>query len=120
MATSRFPFARSAWAGRVILATLLVVLCCASSARAQTVVSLTFDDGIQTQLGAASVLEAHGMRGTFYINSGNVGTKSFFMSWSQLDGLASVGHEIAGHTVDHKRLTDLTPDAQQHEVCDDA
>jgi peptidoglycan/xylan/chitin deacetylase (PgdA/CDA1 family) len=120
MATSRFPIARCAWAGRVILATLLVVLCCASSASAQTVVSLTFDDGIQTQLGAASVLESHGMRGTFYINSGTVGSKGFFMSWPQVDGLASTGHEIGGHTIDHQRLTTLTAAAQRQEVCDDA
>jgi Polysaccharide deacetylase len=28
--------------------------------------------------------------------------------------------EIAGHTVDHQRLSALTPDQQHHEICDDA
>src|SRR6185436_19773961 len=41
---------------------------------AQTVVSFTFDDGIKTQAALARpALAAHGMHGTFYINSGNVG-----------------------------------------------
>src|SRR5690242_2003593 len=112
MATSRFPYVRRVRAGRVILASLFVLLACfASNARAQTVVSLTFDDGIASQLDAASVLEAHGMHGTFFINSGNIASKAYFMNWSQLDGLAAKGHEIAGHTIDHKRLTDLTADA---------
>ena len=121
MASSWFPFARRARAGRVILASLLLALTgFASSARADTVVSLTFDDGIASQLDAAAMLEAHGMRGTFYINSGNIASKAYFMTWSQLDGLAAAGHEIAGHTIDHKRLTDLTADQQRAEICDDA
>jgi peptidoglycan/xylan/chitin deacetylase (PgdA/CDA1 family) len=120
MASSRSPFARRAWAGRVILASVFLLACFASSARADTVVSLTFDDGIASQLDAASMLEAHSMRGTFFINSGNIASKAYFMTWSQLDGVAAAGHEIAGHTVDHKRLTDLTADQQRHEICDDA
>ena len=40
---------------------------------AQTIVSLTFDDGIATQNFARTQLTAHGMRGTFYLNSGDVG-----------------------------------------------
>src|SRR4051812_8347191 len=125
MATVRLPIARCAWAGRVILATLFVVLLCsassASSASAQTIVSLTFDDGIATQVPAASVLQSKGMRGTFYINSANVSSPDpYFLTWTQLNALAAAGHEIGGHTLDHKRLTDLTDAQQRSEVCDDA
>ena len=112
MATLRLPIARCAWAGRVILATLFVVLLCASSAssaRAQTVVSLTFDDGIETQLPVASVLQSKGMRGTFYINSAKISSPDpYFMTWTQLNAISAAGHEIAGHTLDHPHLNDLT------------
>ena len=124
MATLRLPIARCAWAGRVILATLFVVLLCASgasSARAQTIVSLTFDDGIATQAPVASVLQSKGMRGTFYINSANISSPDpYFMTWTQVNAIAGAGHEIGGHTLDHKRLTDLTDAQQRSEVCDDA
>jgi len=87
----------------------------------ETVISLTFDDGIKSQADlAAPVLASHGMNGTFYINSGNVGANSYYMTWSQVDGLAAAGNEIAGHTLTHQRLTTLTADQQRHQICDDA
>jgi peptidoglycan/xylan/chitin deacetylase (PgdA/CDA1 family) len=103
-----------------LAAAALLAVVVPAGARAATVVSFTFDDGIATQTIAASSLAAHGMQGTFFINSGNVGSSSYFMTWSQVDALAAAGNEIAGHTVDHKRLTDLTADQQHHEICDDA
>src|ERR1051325_1220849 len=60
------------------------------------------------------------MRGTFFINSGTIGSNSYYMTWSDVDALNADGNEIGGHTVDHKRLTDLTDDQQKHEICDDA
>ncbi len=104
----------------MLAAAALLAAVAPSGARAATVVSFTFDDGIASQTIAGSSLAAHGMRGTFFINSGNVGSSSYFMTWSQVDALADAGNEIAGHTVDHKRLTDLTADQQHHEICDDA
>src|SRR6185503_1054087 len=114
--------ARSSRAGRIILLTLLAVaLTCVSSARAQTVVSLTFDDGIATQQTvAAPLLAAHGMHGTFYINSQTVGSKPYFMNWSQVDSLAAQGNEIGGHTLTHVRLPDQTDAEQRRQICDDA
>ena len=41
---------------------------------APTVVSLTFDDGQATQYSVKETLKNHGMRGTFYVNSGAVCT----------------------------------------------
>ena len=67
-----------------------------------------------------SLLLSHNMRGTFHINSGLVGSNSYYMTWANVDALNADGDEIAGHTVDHQRLTDLTADQQHHEICDDA
>jgi len=49
-------------------------------ARAQTIVSLTFDDGIATQNQIRPVLASHGMHGTFYIIDGFVGANSYYMT----------------------------------------
>jgi peptidoglycan/xylan/chitin deacetylase (PgdA/CDA1 family) len=99
---------------------LLVLAVLPACASAQTVVSLTFDDGIATQNQVVPLLTSHGMTGTFFINSGNVGANSYYMTWSNVDAVAAAGNEIGGHTVDHQRLTNLTADQQRHEICDDA
>ena len=90
-------------------------------ASATTIVSLTFDDGRQTQYSARGSLAAHGMHATFYVNSGTVGTttSSYKMTWGQLHDLASDGNEIAGHTLTHAHLTELSSSEAQHEICDD-
>jgi peptidoglycan/xylan/chitin deacetylase (PgdA/CDA1 family) len=122
LAESNISSARSLSAARIVLVLLaLLALPCVSQARAaQTVVSLTFDDGIKTQADLARpLLASHGMHGTFYINSGNVGANSYYMSWSQVDALAAGGNEIGGHTLTHQKLTDLTADQQRHQICDD-
>lgn len=102
------------------LTCVLVGVPSAASA-APTVVSLTFDDGLESQLQAATMLEQHGMRGTFFVNSGLVGTPPPYprMTWGDLRGLAAAGHEIGGHTLSHLRLTDLTADQQREQICAD-
>jgi peptidoglycan/xylan/chitin deacetylase (PgdA/CDA1 family) len=91
------------------------------AAAADTVVSLTFDDGRQTQYAARAPLTAHGMDGTFYVNSGLVGstTSDWHMTWNQLHDLASDGNEVTGHTLTHPHLTQLTSADLQREICDD-
>src|SRR4029453_14307501 len=91
-----------------LVALTLSALACAplASARAATVVSLTFDDGAATQLIARDQLAARGMRGTFFINSGTVGSDPYYdMTWSEVASVAAAGGEIGGHTIDHKDLT---------------
>ena len=88
----------------------LLALACAplAAARGATVVSLTFDDGAATQLIARDQLAAHGMRGTFFINSGKVGSDPYYdMTWTEVASVAAAGDEIGGHTLDHKDLTSL-------------
>ena len=82
------------------------------------VVSLTFDDSFAPQLQAAEILEGHGLRGTFYVNSPRLydgsaeGAASIYMSVADALALQERGHEIGGHTLSHPRLTTL-PDAER-------
>ncbi len=82
------------------------------------VVSLTFDDGWDTQQTASSMLAAHGLTGTFYVNSPNIGQPGY-LSWDQLTTFNAAGNEIGGHTLTHSDLTTLTSTQARHEICDD-
>jgi peptidoglycan/xylan/chitin deacetylase (PgdA/CDA1 family) len=90
------------------------------SGGATTLVSLTFDDALAQQLAAAAILERHGMRGTFFLNTWRLRSGSADnMTPAQAKDLEDRGHEIGGHTIDHVHLTTLTP-AQQHvQICND-
>ena len=93
----------------------------ARAASAETVVSLTFDDGTASQYDVARPeLLSHGMRGTFFINSGKVGESSYFMTWAELDQINADGDEIAGHTVNDLNLNTLSADDARAAICDDA
>ena len=84
-------------------------------------VSLTFDDGRQTQYAAREPLNAHGMRGTFYVNSGLVGAtiSDYHMTWNQLHELAADGNEVGGHSLTHPHLTRISAADLRREICDD-
>lgn len=120
--------ATGAYARTVFRASLIVLLGCLAllgpavgRASAATVVSLTFDDGRQTQYSARAPLAAHGMHGTFYVNSGLVGstTSDWHMTWSQLHDLANDGNEVTGHSLTHEHLTTLSATNLQQQVCGD-
>ena len=85
----------------------------------RTIVSLTFDMGTGDQLLARQILENHGFRGTFYINSGTIGTSSYYLSVANLQSMQAAGHQITGQTVDHVDLTTIPVSQVQHEICDD-
>ena len=91
---------------------LLLIASQGRAAAAQTVVSIEFDDGTANQYRVRDVLTAHGMDGTFFVNSALVGDEDH-MSWAQLHALADDGNEIGGHTLDHPHLTQLTAEQQQ-------
>jgi peptidoglycan/xylan/chitin deacetylase (PgdA/CDA1 family) len=90
----------------------------ASAFAGQTIVSLTFDDGWDTQAAAAEALGQHGMNGTFYVNSPTIGTWGS-LSWQELRAFDARGHEIGGHTLQHPDLTFLTSQNATQEVCTD-
>jgi peptidoglycan/xylan/chitin deacetylase (PgdA/CDA1 family) len=81
----------------------------------RTVVSLTFDDGTDNHAAAVAMLEAHEMRGTFYVNAGHVGEPGY-LTWSQLASMAADGHEIGGHTLDHVDLTTVSRSEAKHQI----
>ncbi|MDX6635775.1 MAG: hypothetical protein QOF06_1978 [Solirubrobacterales bacterium] len=85
-------------------------------AEAPTTVSLTFDDGRADQIEAANLLAERGMAGTFFIISGRVGA-SGYLSLSELEAMASEGHEIGGHTVNHLNLLNVNREEAERQVC---
>jgi len=83
----------------------------------QVVITLAFDDGSNAR--AAQIMNAYGLRGTFFVNSGSAGQPGY-LSLSDLNWIATnSGNEIAGATVTHADLSTLNPDQIRHEVCDD-
>lgn len=82
----------------------------------RTVVTLTFDDSLADQYQVRDLLAEQGMRATFFVITGRLGEKGS-LTLAQLRQLAQDGHEIAGHTVNHLDLTQLSPDEQRSEIC---
>ena len=100
--------------------TLLLAPALAGAASPSTTVVLTFDDGLADQYtNALPALTSHNMNGTFYVNSAHIANSSLYMTWPQLQAIASAGNEVGGHTVDHPDLTLLTPSEAAREVCND-
>ncbi|MDO8184238.1 polysaccharide deacetylase family protein [Conexibacter sp. JD483] len=83
-----------------------------------TYVTFGFDDGLASQYAQRSVLSDHGVHATYFLNSNRIGT-SGYMSWSDVRALSDAGHEIGGHTLDHRALTSLSEPDMRTQVCDD-
>lgn len=86
---------------------------------ANTVVSITFDDGSASQYSTLSLLSARGMTATYYINSALVGSSAYYMTWPDLQALYRAGNEIGGHTLHHVNLKKLSATRAQTEICND-
>ena len=103
----------------VLILSVLPALAIASPSQAadpQTVISLTFDDGNVDQVPAAASLVSHGMRGTFFVNSGTVG-QTGYLTLGQLNDLKAAGHEIGGHSVNHASLPALPSAEAKRQIC---
>ncbi len=83
---------------------------------ARTIVSLTFDDGIDNAFAAMPILAAHRMNASFYVITGRLGT-SGYLTWDQVRALAQTGNEIGAHSVNHLDLRLLSADEVVREVC---
>lgn len=69
---------------------------------ARAAVSLTYDDGLNSQLDAVvPALEARGLKGTFFLVRDNVDAR--IGDWVKV---ASLGHEVGNHTVSHQCALD--------------
>lgn len=91
--------------------------------------AVTFDDGYaDNHTLAAPLLDAYGVKATFFVTTGFIGSctqapwdakhgkKSVWMSWRQVEELASRGHEIGAHSISHRRLGQLPDDEVESEV----
>lgn len=88
-----------------------------SSYYADTIVSLTFDDGLASQWVTREILEEYHQKATYFIISGRVGAKSY-LTREQIAMLEKDGHEIGGHTRTHPdTLTELPPEEAHAEIC---
>lgn len=62
-------------------------------------VSLTFDDGMRSQLDRAlPILAENGLHGTFYVNPRGSDWRGLLAPWK---AVADAGHEVGNHTVNH-------------------
>ncbi len=77
-----------------------------SSSFPRVVVTTSWDDEDRTGLKLAELLQAHGIRGTFYVPTGRLGQGNAF-SVADLRSLAAGGFEIGAHTVTHPILTEI-------------
>ena len=81
-------------------------------------VTITFDDGSETDLlAAAPILQRVGFKATFFITCGRLG-KPGYLSGAQLKELSEQGFEIGCHSMTHPYLTDLDESGLRHEICD--
>ncbi len=91
-------------------------------------VSFTFDDGFQSTINIAEpVLAKYGIDGTVYVSTGcinntgvcrnNVDPTASYMNWTQVKQLQDLyGWEVGGHSINHKRLSELTAAQKETEI----
>lgn len=89
-----------------------------AASQPRTIVTLGFDVATKDQERALPLLDKYGMKATFFVNSGLVNRPNH-LSWDQLRHMQAEGHEIAGQTISHARLTDLSRAQMRREICDD-
>lgn len=79
------------------------------TAFSEGMVSITFDDSWLSQYeNAMPILEAAGLKGTFYITTEPIQNNwDGFINLAQLKNIALKGHELGGHTVTHADLSTL-------------
>ncbi|MDD3117931.1 MAG: polysaccharide deacetylase family protein, partial [Victivallales bacterium] len=84
----------------------------------------SWDDGTEFDRRLVEILNAHGIKGTFNLNSGMFGftrEQSKWKNYISADEVASLyaGHEVAVHTVSHPWLQRLSDDMIRSEVLED-
>lgn len=81
-------------------------------ANRRPLVSFTFDDiPASAARNGGAVLDAHGIKGTFYVAAGLIGTRDEFWDLADTEDirrLHTAGHEIGCHTRDHRKVDELS------------
>lgn len=78
---------------------------------------ITFDDGEQSQFhNALPLLTHHGLKATYFVTPGLIGTAAKFLGWDDLQALQAAGHSIQSHGWSHKFLTFCSEAELAHEL----
>lgn len=78
---------------------------------------ITFDDGEQSQFhNAQPLLADYGMKATYFVTPGLIGTAAKFLSWDELKALQAAGHSVQSHGWSHKFLTFCSEAELAHEL----
>ena len=96
--------------------------------------ALSFDDGLHGCWAAASILEEFGTRGMFFVCPGIIEADKRqqhdfcrerlwmeprrFLSWTEIENLASRGHEFGSHTLNHVNMNQISADELSAELID--
>lgn len=84
--------------------------------RATRAIVITFDDGhISNHDLALPILCEHGMKATFYVTAGFIGTGTT-MNWGQIRALHAAGMEIGSHTMTHRPPSTLSDEELRYEL----
>ncbi|MBZ5679773.1 MAG: polysaccharide deacetylase family protein [Acidobacteriia bacterium] len=86
-----------------------------AATRPRVVVTTSWDDDAASGMRVAELLGERGLRGTFYVPTGQLNGGSRFTS-GNLRTLCGNGFEIGAHTISHRILPDLTPAELVQEV----
>jgi peptidoglycan/xylan/chitin deacetylase (PgdA/CDA1 family) len=78
---------------------------------------ITFDDGEQSQYhNVLPLLAEYGIKATYFVTPGLIGTSAKFLGWDELRALQVVGHSIQSHGWSHKFLTFCSEAELAHEL----
>jgi polysaccharide deacetylase len=78
---------------------------------------ITFDDGEQSQFhNALPLLAQHGVKATYFVTPGLIGTAAKFLGWDDLKALQAAGHSIQSHGWSHKFLIFCSEAELTHEL----
>jgi peptidoglycan/xylan/chitin deacetylase (PgdA/CDA1 family) len=78
---------------------------------------VTFDDGERSEMEIAGpLLREHGIKATYFVTPGLIGTAHKFLGWEELKELRTAGHFIQSHGWSHKFLTACDDRELQHEL----
>lgn len=84
--------------------------------RATRAIVLTFDDGhVSNHDLALPILCEYGIKATFYITAGFIGTGTT-MNWGQIRTLHAAGMEIGSHTMTHRPPSTLSDEELRYEL----
>jgi peptidoglycan/xylan/chitin deacetylase (PgdA/CDA1 family) len=78
---------------------------------------VTFDDGERSEKEIAGPLLAeHGIKATYFVTPGLIGTAHKFLGWEELKGLCAEGHAVQSHGWSHKFLTACSEGELEYEL----